>query len=208
MPWSRRLKHPGRWAIRSGLLALAILTFAGGGQGAFAAAQGQVQRDSVVKGDDTTQLATSQRLLQEAARNDLRALRSDLTFKPFLPLSLALPEGYLYNRVTWGAAPADGFGIFISGPLDSAGSHAIHVDEALEYPSELRNASFPLNAFKQLLKPVRLSNGVWFEMQQQHAPWRGEWILMRLVGNIAIEIDGLGSKLLLTQFAGSLLQST
>lgn len=202
--WSFSLKSPGSWPIRCGLLAFAILTLATGGPGAVAATRPQPQ--SVAAGHDTTQITGPERLLQEAALDDLRVLRSDLTFKPFLPSDLALPAGDLYNRVTW-AAPADGFGIFISGQSGSAGSRAIHVDESLESPLDLLDPRFPMNAFKSILRPVRLSNGVWLEMQQQHAPWRGEWILMRLDGNIAIEIDGLSSRLLLTQFAESLVQS-
>jgi hypothetical protein len=145
--------------------------------------------------------------LQEAALKDLRVLRSALIFKPFLPSNLVLPAGDLYNRVTWGSAPVNGFGIFISAQSGSAGSRAIHMDESLESSTDLLDPSFPMNAFKSILRPVTLSNGVWLEMQQQHAPWRGEWILMRLDGNIAIEIDGLSSKQLLTQFAASLVQS-
>ncbi len=74
-------------------------------------------------------------------------------------------------------------------------------------PADLLNPSSPMNAFKSFLRPLRLSNGIWFAMQQQHAPWRGEWILMRVDGNIAIEIDGLSSKQLLEQFAASLVRS-
>ena len=74
-------------------------------------------------------------------------------------------------------------------------------------PADLANPSLPMNAFKSMLRPLRLSNGTWFEMQQQHAPWRGEWILMRVDGNVAIEIDGLSSKQSLTQFAASLVRS-
>jgi hypothetical protein len=145
--------------------------------------------------------------LQEAALKDLRVLRSALIFKPFLPSNLVLPAGDLYNRVTWGSAPVNGFGIFISAQSGSAGSRAIHMDESVESPADLLDPSFPMNAFKSILRPLRLSNGVWFEMQQQHAPWEGEWILMRLDGTVAIEIDGLSSKPLLQQFAARLVRS-
>ena len=139
--------------------------------------------------------------------NDLRTLRSELTFEPFLPSDLALPAGDLYNRVTWSSAPVTGFGIFISAQSGAWGSLALHMDESVMSPADLRNPSFPMNAFKSILRPLRLSNGVWFEMQQQHAPWRGMWILMRVDGNIAIEVDGLSSKQLLAQFAASLVRS-
>jgi hypothetical protein len=155
----------------------------------------------------TVHITESERLLQEAALQDMRLLRSALIFKPFLPSELVLPAGDLYNRVTWGSAPVNGFGIFISAQSGSAGSRAIHMDESLESPTDLLDPSFPMNAFKSILRPVRLSNGLWLEMQQQHAPWLGEWILMRLDGNVAIEIDGLSSKLLLTQFAESLVRT-
>ncbi|HEY6471009.1 MAG TPA: hypothetical protein VI434_14710 [Candidatus Dormibacteraeota bacterium] len=138
---------------------------------------------------------------------DLRTLRSELTFVPFLPSALALPAGDLYNRITWGSAPVTGFGIFISAESGTAGTRAIHMDESVMSPADLANPSFPMNAFKSILRPLRLSNGTWFEMQQQHAPWRGEWILMRVDGNVAIEIDGLSSKESLTQFAASLVRS-
>jgi hypothetical protein len=130
-----------------------------------------------------------------------------LIFKPFLPSNLVLPAGDLYNRVTWGSAPVNGFGIFISAQSGSAGSRAIHMDESVESPADLLDPDFPMNAFKAILRPLTLSNGLWVEMQQQHAPWQGEWILMRLDGNIAIEIDGLSSKKLLTEFAASLVRS-
>jgi hypothetical protein len=139
--------------------------------------------------------------------NDLRILRSELTFEPFFPSNLALPAGDLYSRVTWSSAPVTGFGIFISAQSGAAGSRALHMDESVMSPAELLDPSFPMNAFKSILHPLRLFNGVWFEMQQQHAPWHGEWILVRVDGNVAIEIDGLSSKQLLAQFAASLVRS-
>ena len=205
MTWSLGRKGPGRWAVRCGLLAIAALTLATGGQVAVAATT--PAPGSAAEGHGTVQITEPERLLQEAALKDLRVLRSALTFKPFLPSNLLLPAGDLYNRVTWGSAPVTGFGIFISAQSGAAGSRGLHMDESVMSPADLLDPSFPMNAFKSILRPLRLSNGVWFEMQQQHAPWRGEWILMRLDGNIAIEIDGLSSKQLLTQFAASLVQS-
>ena len=205
MTWSLGRKGPGRWAVRCGLLAIAALTLATGGQVAVAATTPAPR--SAAEDHVTVHLTEPERLLQGAALQDIRLLRSALIFKPFLPANLVLPAGDLYNRVTWGSAPVNGFGIFISAQSGSSGSRAIHMDESLESSAELLDPSFPMNAFKSILRPVTLSNGVWLEMQQQHAPWRGEWILMRLDGNIAIEIDGLSSKQLLTQFAASLVQS-
>ena len=138
--------------------------------------------------------------------NDLQTLRSELTFEPLLPSDLALPAGDMYNRVTWSSTPVTGFGIFISAQSGAAGSRALHMDKSVMSPADLLDPTFPMNAFKSILRPLRLSNGVWFEMQQQHAPWRGEWILIRVDGNVAIEIDGLSSKQLLTQFAASLVR--
>ena len=205
MTWSLGRKGLGPWATRSGLCAIAVLTFATGGPVAVAATTPPPRTSDA--GHQPVKLTEPERLLQEAALEDLRTLRSELVFKPFLPSDLILPAGDLYNRVTWGSAPVNGFGIFISAQSGSAGSRAIHMDESLESSTDLLDPSFPMNAFKSILRPVTLSNGVWLEMQQQHAPWRGEWILMRLDGNIAIEIDGLSSKQLLTQFAASLVQS-
>ena len=205
MTWSLGRKGPGRWAVRRGLLAIAALTLGTGGQVAVAATT--PVPGSAAEGHGTVHLTEPERLLQEAALKDLRVLRSALTFKPFLPSNLVLPAGDLYNRVTWASAPVNGFGIFISAQLRSAGSRAIHMDESLESSADLLDPSFPMNAFKSILRPVTLSNGVWLEMQQQHAPWRGEWILMRVDGNVAIEIDGLSSKQLIAQFAASLVES-
>jgi hypothetical protein len=192
-------------AVRCGLLAIAALTVATGGQVAVASVT--VSPRSATGDHGIVQATEPERLLQEAALKDLQTLRSELVFKPFLPSDLALPAGDLYNRVTWGSAPVNGFGIFISAQSGSAGSRAVHMDESVESPADLHDPSFPMNAFKSILRPLTLSNGVWFEMRQQHAPWQGEWILMRLDGDIAIEIDGLSPKQLLTQFAASLVQS-
>ena len=79
------------------------------------------------------------------------------------------------------------------------------MDQSLESAADLASPSFPMNAFKSVLHPVSLANGTWFEMQQQHAPWLGEWILMRRFGDVAVEIDGLTSRQDLEQFAASLV---
>ena len=205
MTWSLGRKGPGRWAVRGGLLAIAVLTLASGGQVAVAATTPPPRSAAEDRG--TVHLTEPEGLLQEAALHDIRVLRSALIFKPFLPSNLVLPAGDLYNRVTWSSAPVNGFGIFISAQSGLAGSRAIHMDESLESSADLLDPSFPMNAFKSILRPVTLSNGIWLEMQQQHAPWRGEWILMRLDGNVAIEIDGLSSKQLVEQFAVSLVRS-
>jgi hypothetical protein len=205
MTWSVGRKGLAPWAARSGLLVIAVLTLASGGRvGAAATTPPPRTLDAAHR---TVKLTEPDRLLQEAALQDLRTLRSELIFKPFLPSDLVLPAGDLYNRVTWGSAPVNGFGIFISAQVGSSGTRAIHMDESVESPADLLDPSFPMNAFKSIIRPVRLSDGVWFEMQQQHAPWKGEWILMRLYGNVAIEIDGLSSKPLLEQFAVSLVRS-
>ncbi len=205
MSWSLGRKGLGPWAGRSGLLAIAILTLATGGSVAVAPTAPPAR--ALDASHQAVKVTEPDRLLQEAAMNDLRTLRSELTFEPFLPSDLALPAGDLYNRVTWSSAPVTGFGIFISAQSGAWGSLALHMDESVMSPADLRNPSFPMNAFKSILRPLRLSNGVWFEMQQQHAPWRGMWILMRVDGNIAIEVDGLSSKQLLAQFAASLVRS-
>jgi hypothetical protein len=140
--------------------------------------------------------------------NDLHLLRTELSFKPLLPPGLALPSGHRYNRVVWAGAPVNGFGIFISSQDPTAGSRAIHMDEGLLSAADLVDARYPMNAFRSILRPVTLGNGVWFEMQQQHAPWQGEWILIAAHGNIAIQIDGLDSKQLLERFAASLVRSS
>jgi hypothetical protein len=145
-----------------------------------------------------------ERILEKAAVEDLHALPSVMGFAPLLPAHLALPSGDLYNRVTW-ASPAGGFGVFITSQSGSAGTRAIHMDQSLQSAADLASPSFPMNAFKSVLQPVNLANGAWFEMQQQHAPWLGEWILMRRFGNVAVEIDGLTSKQDLQQFAASLV---
>jgi hypothetical protein len=119
-----------------------------------------------------------------------------------------LPPRHLYNRVVWASAPVSGFAIFISSQDPTTGSRAIHLDEGLLSAADVVNPRYPLNAFKSILRPVRLGNGVWFEMQQQHAPWQGEWILAAARGNIAIQIDGIDSKGLLEQFAASLVPTT
>ncbi len=62
-------------------------------------------------------------------------------------------------------------------------------------------------AFKSLLRPVKLANGTWYEMEQQHEPWQGEWIFMAQWGQLQIEVDGLDSKTVVQQFAGSLVPS-
>ena len=111
MTWSLGRKGPGRWAVRCGLLAIAALTLATGGQVAVAATTPPPR--SAADDHGTVQLTEPERLLQEAALKDLRVLRSALIFKPFLPSNLVLPAGDLYNRVTWGSAPVNGFGIFI-----------------------------------------------------------------------------------------------
>jgi hypothetical protein len=205
MTWSAGRKGLAPWAARCGLLAVAALTLATGGSVAVALTAPPPR--AVDASHQTVKVTATDRLLQQAAMNDLRTLRSELTFEPFLPSGLILPAGNLYNRVTWSSAPVTGFGIFISAQSGAAGSRAIHMDESVMSPADLLDPSFPMNAFRSILRPLRLSNGVWFEMQQQHAPWRGEWILMRVDGNVAIEIDGLSSKQLLAQFAASLVRS-
>ena len=116
-----------------------------------------------------------------------------------------MPTGHLYNRVVWASAPITGFGIFISSQDPTAGTRAIHIDEALLSATNLVDPRYPMNAFKSILHPVTLGNGVWFEMQQQHAPGQGEWILMALRGSTAIQIDGMDLKPLLEEFAASLV---
>jgi hypothetical protein len=205
MTWSLGRKGLRPWASRGILLTIAALTLATGGSVAVAAAAPSAR--TLNARTKTIALTEPERSLQEAAMNDLRTLKSELTFQPFLPSELVLPAGDLYNRVTWGSAPASAFGMFISAHSGSAGSRVIHMDESSESRANLLDPRFPLNAFKSILHPVSLSNGSWLDMQQKHGPWQGEWILMRLYGNVAIEIDGLSSKLELEQFAASLIRS-
>ncbi len=205
MTWSLGRTGLGPWATRGWLLAIAVLTLATGGS--IAVAPTAESPRTLDASHQKVKVTKPDRLLQEAAMNDLRTLRSELTFEPFLPSDLALPAGDLYNRITWSSAPVTGFGMFISAQSGAWGSLAIHMDESVMSPADLSNPSFPMNAFKSILRPLRLSNGVWFEMQQQHAPWRGMWILMRVDGNVAIEVDGLSPKQLLAQFAASLVRS-
>ncbi len=123
MTWSLGRKGLGPWAARSGLLAVAVLTFAAGGSVATAAPRTLDASQPAVNGPGPD------RLLQEAAMNDLRTLRSELTFAPFLPSGLVLPAGDLYNRVVWGSSPVTGFGIYVSAQSGTAGSRALVMDE-------------------------------------------------------------------------------
>lgn len=143
--------------------------------------------------------------LNAQALSDLSTLRGQLGFQPWLPPNLTLPAGHSYVKVTWSSAPpVTGFGLFISGTDASAGSRAIHVDEATVTPETIASPRNPVSAFKSVLRPVTLANGTWYEMQQQHQPWQGEWVLIAQVGQVGIEIDGLDTKAQLEQFAGSL----
>ncbi|MGH7686832.1 MAG: hypothetical protein ACREN2_08455 [Candidatus Dormibacteria bacterium] len=144
--------------------------------------------------------------LNAQALADLSTLKGQLGFRPWLPPNLGLPAGHSYVKVTWSSAPpVTGFGLFISGTDATAGTRAIHVDEAAATPQSLASPRNPLNAFQSVLRPVSLANGTWYEMQQQHQPWQGEWILTTQLGGVGIEIDGLDSKAQLEQFAGSLV---
>lgn len=92
MTWSLGRKGLGPWATRTGLLAIAVLTLATGGSVAAAPIRALDASGQIVK------VSEPDRLFQDAAMNDLRTLRSELTFEPFLPSDLALPAGDLYNR--------------------------------------------------------------------------------------------------------------
>ncbi len=147
MTWSLGRKGLGPWAARSGLLAIGFLALATGGPVAVAATT-QPPR-TLDAGNQTVKLTEPERQLQEAALKDPRTLRSELIFKPFLPSDLVLPAGDLYNRVTWGSAPVNGFGIFISAQSGLGGSRAIHMDESVESPADLLDPSFPMNALNR-----------------------------------------------------------
>lgn len=176
-----------------------------GGSGILAAGVMRAHTTNPTSGTRSpTQIAGPDQLEEELALHDLRLLQTQLTFKPLLPPSLSLPPGHSYKGVVWGSAPANGFGIFISSQDPTAGNRAIHIDESAMSPTDLADPRFPMNAFKSVLKPVTLANGVWYEMQQQHEPEMGAWILATLRGNIAIQIDGLESREALEQFAGRL----
>ncbi len=73
--------------------------------------------------------------------------------------------------------------------------------------ADLANPRYPMNTFRSVLRPVTLGNGVWLEMQQQHAPGQGEWILLAARGDISIQIDGVNSRQLLERFAATLTSS-
>jgi hypothetical protein len=60
-------------------------------------------------------------------------------------------------------------------------------------------------AFRSILRPVQLANGTWYEMQQQREPWQGVWIFMTQWGRLQIKVDGLDSKAVIQEFAGSLM---
>lgn len=147
----------------------------------------------------------SSQALNTAALHDLQQLRSELTFRPFLPPDLVLPPGHLYNRILWSSSPATAFGMFISANSDpSLGTRALHVDEGVADASNPRD---PLVAFASILHPVKLANGTWYEMQQQHQPLHGEWIFMSQQGGVFIQVDGLDPKGVLEGFAASLVAS-
>ena len=149
---------------------------------------------------------------QQAAIRDFARLMSQLTFRPYLPRALALPPGHTYDRVVWSPSQGDapgqysGFGFFVNSSDASMGHMAIHVDEALQTPDEWSNPRNPLVAFANSVTPVQLDNGVWYEMQQQHEPWQGSWILMARRGDVGIEISGLDPKGVLERFAATFTQ--
>lgn len=192
-------------------LALALVTAVVLSGIAFLAVYAASARPSSVRTNTTTGAAGADQpeALQQAALADLHTLLTQVSFHPLLPSGLSLPRGNLYERVVWGSLPATSFGIFITATNNaSAGSRAIHVDESYMTPSDLADPRYPMNAFKSLLQPVTLANGVWYEMRQQHDPWKGEWILMTLRGNVAVEVDGLESRAQLDAFAGSLVPAS
>jgi hypothetical protein len=121
---------------------------------------------------------------------------------------MVLPAGHLYDRVVWApdsSSVVEGFGVFISSSADpAAGNRAIHFDEGLQTPQDLSNPRNPLVAFKSVLRSVTLANGIWFEMQQQHEPEQGAWILIARRGMVQIQIDGLDPRAVLENFAGGL----
>ena len=164
------------------------------------------QQPSRSRAASAAETPSAAQTLQDAALTDLQTLRTQLTFHPLLPPNLTLPAGHLFDRVVWAPTPpVTGFGVFISSTLTpSAGHSAIHMDEALVTPQEQSDPRNPLVAFSSILTPVSLPNGVWYEMQQQHDPNKGEWILMAQRGAIEIEVDGLDSKGVLETFAGKL----
>jgi hypothetical protein len=144
-------------------------------------------------------------VLQTMALSDLQILNKQLGFKPYM--SPALPVNHFYDRITWvpSSSAVTEFGVFISSSDNpSAGHDAIHFDEWLTTPAFTASPRNPMRAFAAVIKPVRLSNGTWYEMQQQHPPDQGKWILMAQFGNVFIQMDGLDTKAQLEQFAGSL----
>jgi hypothetical protein len=178
------------------LVAVITLTFA------FAAGR-QPARPRLV-GVSTT--PTEAQALHDAALIDLQTLKTQVSFHPLLPPNFALPSGHLYDRVVWDPTPpVTGFGLFITSLANpSEGHDAIHMDEAVLTPAEQADPRNPLIAFKSILRAVQLPNGTWYEMQQQHDPNKGEWILTAQRGAVEIEVDGLDSKRILEAFAGSI----
>ena len=81
------------------LVALLALTFATGGP---VVAHASAAPRSGARTVSTTQTTPLERILNEVAVKDLRALPSAMGFAPLLPAHLALPAGDLYNRMHLG----------------------------------------------------------------------------------------------------------
>jgi len=154
--------------------------------------------------------------LDQLAQRDLAALPARLHFSPLLPGPL--PSGFRYVRVVHpGAAPGSlrAFDICISGPDDSLGSRAIHLHEGESIGGADGKAS-PLDVYRNVLRPIALSNGTWYAMQNRDNPYPrdtpygggiggpDDWIFMMQHGAVFIQVDGLASKETLQTFAGSL----
>jgi hypothetical protein len=149
--------------------------------------------------------------LAASAVSELRDLVPQLTFRPYLLPSLALPTGDAYFKSFLdiaGQVPGNGLNIFITSKPDASDNgRGIYIDEARVTPADASNPRFPLNAFRRILKPATLSNGLWYEMQLgPDNPWPGSWELHALRGNVFIIVQGVDSREHLEEVAGALTQ--
>lgn len=141
--------------------------------------------------------------LDRMAREDLARMAATYRWRVRMPA--ALPAGYGYLRVNWFPDnPEQGCSVFIDGPDPAMGNRAIHIIEQPLTPELATNPRNPLIAFRSVVRPVELANGTWQEMQQDHQPWQGSWILMSQLNGLQIQVEGLAPKSVLEQIAGSL----
>ncbi len=140
-------------------------------------------------------------LRDSTAKAELSAIVKGAAFRTYLPTQL--PVGDTYDVVQRdGSSPNSGFAVFVAGPRDA--HRAIHMDQAPVTPQSEGSPKNPLKAFAGRLQPMTLANGTWYAMQQDHQPWKGNWILMTVLSGTQIEVDGPGPRDEIAAFAGSL----